>query len=272
MGTGRRTILLKNWTAKMISPDEDFWGAPLLRKEFRLDVGHGDVVEAMLHSTAWGVFTARVNGAHVADDVFTPGWTLDAAGFLRDWLADLAAEQRAAAGRVPFVVPDIFKHGEPWPEFPTLESTAIWGDAAVWVPWALWQAYGKVDVLAESFGSMTAHVTRVESLVSESGPWDSGFQFGDWLDPTAPPDQPFLAKADKGVVATACLYRSARMVAGAATILDQPEDTEHFLALADRTRAAFNEHYLSSDGRVHSDCPTVYALAICFGLLDPVGA
>src|SRR5439155_4935793 len=99
--------------------------------------------------------------------------------------------------------------------------------------------------------------------------WDSGFQFGDWLDPTAPPDQPILAKADNGVVATACLYRTARMVAAAATILDRPEDTERFLAVADRTCAAFNEHYVSDDGRVHSDCPTVYALAICFGLLEP---
>jgi alpha-L-rhamnosidase len=116
---------------------------------------------------------------------------------------------------------------------------------------------------------MTAHVKRVESLLSETGLWDSGFQFGDWLDPTAPQNQPFLAKADKGVVATACLYRSARRVAGAATILDRPESAQHFLALADRTRAAFNQHYVSSEGRVHSDCPTTYALAICFGLLDP---
>ena len=27
-------------------------------------------------------------------------------------------------------------------DFPDPESTAIWSDAAVWVPWALWQAYG----------------------------------------------------------------------------------------------------------------------------------
>jgi alpha-L-rhamnosidase len=39
----------------------------------------------------------------------------------------------------------------------------------VWVPWALWQASGDRQVLAESYDSMTAHVRRVESLLSDTG-------------------------------------------------------------------------------------------------------
>ena len=77
----------------------------------------------------------------------------------------------------------------------------------MWVPWALWQAYGDLQVLSDQYDSMTAHVRRVESLLSPTGLWDTGFQFGDWLDPTAPPDDPISSKADNGVVATACLYR-----------------------------------------------------------------
>ncbi len=34
------------WSAAMISPVEDLDGAPLLRTEFVLDEGHGDVAEA----------------------------------------------------------------------------------------------------------------------------------------------------------------------------------------------------------------------------------
>jgi alpha-L-rhamnosidase len=203
--------------------------------------------------------------------VFTPtaAFLFDVRGFLRDWLADLAAEQRAAEGMVPFVVPDVLRLiGHP-KDFPVPESTAIWSDAAVWVPWALWQAHGEPDILAESFESMAAHLRRVESLVADTGLWDTGFQFGDWLDPDAPSDKPFLAKADDSVVATACLYRSARIVAEAATILGRVPDAEHLRALADRTRAAFRRHYVKPDGRIHSDCPTVYALAIWFDLLDP---
>jgi alpha-L-rhamnosidase len=120
---------------------------------------------------------------------------------------------------------------------------------------------------------MAAHVRRAASLTSDTGLWDAGFQFGDWLDPTAPPDQPFRAKADSGVVATACLYRSARTVAEAAALLGSTADSEEFAALAERTRTAFVKHYVSDDGRVHSDAVTVYALAICFELLDePVRA
>ena len=91
----------------------------------------------------------------------------------------------------------------------------------MWVPWALWQAYGNRQVLSDQFDSMVAHVRRVESLLSPTGLWDAGFQFGDWLDPTAPPDQPALSKADKGVVATACLYRDARILADTASFSDE---------------------------------------------------
>ena len=111
---------------------------------------------------------------------------------------------------VPFVVPDILKLQPAPADFPDPDSTAIWSDAAVWVPWALWQAYGDRAVLERQYDSMTAHVRRVETLLSPTGLWDTSFQFGDWLDPDAPPDAPAEAKADTGVVATASFHRSAR--------------------------------------------------------------
>jgi alpha-L-rhamnosidase len=202
--------------------------------------------------------------------VFTPtaAYLFDVEGFLRDWLADVAAEQRAADGMVAFVVPDVLKYVKRPSHFPTAESTAIWSDAVVWVPWALWQAYGNLEILSDQFDSMVAHLRRVESLLSSTGLWDTGFQFGDWLDPTAPPDQPARAKADKGVVATACLYRDARIVTDTADLLGRTKEAAQFTALAERTRAAFNDHYVNDDGTIHSDAQTAYTLAIAFGLLD----
>jgi alpha-L-rhamnosidase len=202
--------------------------------------------------------------------VFAPtaAYLFDVEDFLRDWLVDLAAEQRAANGMVPFVVPDVLKYIERPAHRPDPESTAIWSDAAVWVPWALWQAYGNVQVLSDQFDSMVAHVHRVESLLSPTGLWDAGFQFGDWLDPTAPPDEPAAAKADKGVVATACLYRDARILTNIAELLGRSEEAAEFTALAERTWAAFNDHYVNDDGTIRSDAQTAYTLAIAFGLLD----
>jgi alpha-L-rhamnosidase len=202
--------------------------------------------------------------------VFAPtaAYLFEVENFLRDWLADLAAEQRAANGMVSFVVPDVLKYVEKPSYFPPPESTAIWSDAAVWVPWALWQAYGDVQVLKDQYDSMTAHVRRVESLLSPTGLWDTGFQFGDWLDPTAPPDDPISSKADHGVVATACLYRDVRILTETADLLGRCGDAAYFAELAQRIKTAFNDHYVNDDGTILSDAETVYALAIVFGLLD----
>ena len=153
--------------------------------------------------------------------VFAPSaaYLFDVGDFLADWLVDLALEQEAADGMVPFVIPDVLKHHPNPADFPDPDSTAIWSDAAVWVPWALWQAYGDRSVLEQQYPSMTAHVRRVETLLSPTGLWDSSFQFGDWLDPDAPPDAPAKAKADPGVVATAAYYRTLSIVAEIAELL-----------------------------------------------------
>jgi alpha-L-rhamnosidase len=199
----------------------------------------------------------------------TAAFLFDIDGFLRDWLRDVDAEQRNHDGMIPFVVPDVLKY-IPRPagsQFPDPDSTALWSDAGVWVPWTLWEAYGDRDVLEAQFDSMVSHVRRVRSLLSPTGLWDTGFQFGDWLDPDAPPENPAAAKADKGVVATACAYRSADLVARTADLLGREDEQREFAEHAARLRAAFNEHYVD-DGRVQSDCTTVYALAIAFGLLD----
>ena len=202
--------------------------------------------------------------------VFAPtaAFLFDSAGFLRDWLRDLDAEQRAADGMVGFVVPDVIKYQPPHEVFGGEDSTSFWSDAAAWVPWACWQAYGDREALAEAYPAMSAHVRRVEGKLSADGLWDTGFQFGDWLDPDAPPEHAADAKADKGVVSTAALHRSSVIVAAVARVLGNDADAEHFEALAARVREAFNTHYVNDEGLVLSDCTTVYALAIAFDLLD----
>ncbi len=194
----------------------------------------------------------------------TAAFLYDVQDFLRDWLRDLAVEQEHNDGVVPIVVPDVVKYFTMPEGMPKPGATAIWGDAAVWVPWALWSAYGDATVLADQFDSMTAHARTIAGMLAPSGVWDNGFQFGDWLDPEAPPEEPFRSKADHHVVATLCAYRTARIVAETATILGR--DADEFTALAERLRAGFEAEYLN-EGVIRSDCTTVYALAIVFGIL-----
>ncbi|GHF53797.1 alpha-L-rhamnosidase [Amycolatopsis bartoniae] len=189
--------------------------------------------------------------------IFSPTATFlfDAAGFLSSWLADLAADQHPD-GAVPFVIPDVLRDAEP--------TATAWGDAAVVVPWVLYRRYGDVRVLERQFESMRGWVDKIASLTTD-GVWAGGFQFGDWLDPDAPPDDPFAAKADPDVVATAHLARSAELVAEAARVLGY--DPAHYEKLAAATRDAFARHYVTAAGRVLSDAPTVYALALEWALL-----
>lgn len=200
----------------------------------------------------------------------TACYQFDCADVLHGWLLDLAAETEHAE-YVPFVVPNVLKY-VPREARAKVEAmlgpTAVWGDAAVWVPEALWWAYGDRDRLAQYYPAMVRHLEGAEARLSPSGLWDEGFQFGDWLDPEAPADKPWASKADSGVVATACLYRSASFASDAARVLGLVKDAKRWKALADRTREAFVEHYVHEDGTVHSDAQTVYALAIHFGLLD----
>lgn len=205
----------------------------------------------------------------------TAAFQFDVADFLHNWLLDVRAEVNLPPLHyVPFVVPDSLKLARsknyPFAEGTQQEvPTAIWGDAAVWVAEALWNAYGDLDRLAEHYPGMVLHLESVERALSPSGLWDTGFQFGDWLDPDAPTDAADQAKAHKGVVATACLIRSSRFAAKAATLLEKEADARRWQDLADRTLAAFTGVYLQPDGRILSDCATVYSLAIAFDLLEP---
>jgi alpha-L-rhamnosidase len=192
--------------------------------------------------------------------VFAPAamFLFDTAGFLRSWLADLAAEQQPD-GSVPFVVPDIMDREGP--------AAAGWGDAATIVPWVVYQRAGDVDLLARQLPSMRAWVDRVAELAGPDRLRTGGFQFGDWLDPTAPPDAPFKAQADPDVVATAHLARSAEVVGLAANVLGRLDVAERYARLAAEVRGAFAHEYVTGGGRVLSDCPTVYALALEWSLL-----
>ena len=197
----------------------------------------------------------------------TAAYLYDVSAFLADWLVDLDLEQQHADGRVPFVVPDVLKRMPPPPGLPPVDTAAVWSDAAVWVPWALYEAYGDPAVLERQYHSMSAHVRRVASKVSRRRRLGPGVPVRRLARPDAPPDQPWAAKADPGVVATACVFRSARIVARVAE--SWAEDDAEFTRTGRADPRAFNARVRRRDGTVRSDCTTAYTLAIVFDLFDP---
>ncbi|WP_309060664.1 glycoside hydrolase family 78 protein [Streptomyces sp.] len=189
----------------------------------------------------------------------TAAFLYDVRDLLGSWLRDLAAEQEET-GDVPMVVPDVLRTGS--------TPTALWGDVAISLPWLLYQEYGDPGILRAAYASMTAFMRKVELMLDEHGLWSRGFQFGDWLDPDAPADNPAGGKTDPHLVASAYLCRTTRELARAAEVLGETEDAEHYTRLAERVRTAFRREYVSQAGRVVNESATAYALAIMFGILD----
>ncbi|THG29399.1 alpha-L-rhamnosidase [Naasia lichenicola] len=195
--------------------------------------------------------------------VFAPtaGYLFDTRAFLGSWLRDLAIEQREA-GSVPMVVPNPIRQ--------KALPAAAWGDAATLVPDALFRQSGDLAALEEHYPSMREWVELLRQRAGDDLLWTGGFQFGDWLDPTASPHNPADAKADKDLVATAYFAHSTRALATAALALGKGEDATVYSALADDIRSAFAREYVTPGGRMMSDAHTAYTVAIAFDLLvDP---
>ncbi len=193
--------------------------------------------------------------------VFSPtaSFLYDVSGFLQSWLADLAAEQKET-GTVAFVIPSPMKIWN--------QPAAAWGDAAVIVPWVLYQRYGDLGILERQFESMRGWVDLIAGIAGERYLWDQGLQFGDWLDPSAPPDKPSDAQTPSSIVATAYFAYSAELVGRSAGLLGRKEEEAHYLELARHVREAFNCEFVTGSGRILSDSATAYALALQFALLE----
>ena len=190
----------------------------------------------------------------------TATFLFDTTGLLHSWLADLSAEQ-LPDGSVAHVVPDVNRNAL------AFTPAAAWGDAATILPWTLYQRTGDLDILERQLPSMRAWVDRIAALAGPDRLWTGGFQYGDWLDPTAPPEEASRAKADPDVVATAHLARSSWVLAETASLLGRDDEAEKYSRLAQEVRSAFAHAFVAPSGRIFSDAQTVYALAIEWDLL-----
>jgi alpha-L-rhamnosidase len=201
------------------------------------------------------------------------GWTGDAhafgptanflyatAGFWRGWHRDVWSEmQRENSMRVPFFVPTLPLDSKDQP-------AAVWGDVAVGNPWNLYRAFGDKEVLREQFPQAQGWIDVGIPRSSDGGLWDrSGAQFGDWLDPLAPPEDAGAATTHKYLVADAYLVEMTRVLANISEVLGDDETAAAYLAQHDKLRSDFQAAWIV-DGELVNRTQTAYALALEFGL------
>ncbi|KAJ5612078.1 hypothetical protein N7510_005272 [Penicillium lagena] len=102
-----------------------------------------------------------------------------------------------------------------------------------------------------------------------NGLWDQNiWQFGDWLDPAAPPSEPGLGRTDSLYVADAYLVRVLGIISKVSSLLGEMEDASRFAKDASSVRKAFQHEYVTPSGLLVGDTQTAHSLALSFGLFD----
>jgi alpha-L-rhamnosidase len=213
----------------------------------------------------------------------TAAFLYDVAGFSTKWLRDVAADQWPD-GTVANVSPTPRNEGREGP-IAFLNGSAGWGDAAVIVPWEIYRAYGDVQVLDELWPTMVGWLGRTERMARdqrhpsraarrpEPAPheqylWDTGFHWGEWLEPGEGPGpmEEFVA-ADKGDVATAFYAYSAGLMARIAALTGRDDEAARYALLAENVRTAWQAEYLEADGRITPDTQANHVRALAFDLV-----
>lgn len=92
---------------------------------------------------------------------------------------------------------------------------------------------------------------------------------GDWLDPSAPPDDPGAAKTDGILVANAYLVHVTEWIAKLAQAIGKTEEATKYQAQYEKLKDLFQKQYITYDGKLVSDSQTAYTLALKFNLLEP---
>ena len=168
-----------------------------------------------------------------------------------------------------------------------LNGSAGWGDVVVSVPWELYQAYGDTSLVRESWDSARSWVdyaarsaaggrhperaaARPVAADHEQHLWDTGFHWGEWLEPDAEiRDFGAFVAADKSEVATAYLHRSARTLARIGEVIGVAADVvAHYDELADGARRAWQAEFVNDDGSLRPRSQAAHVRALSFGLVE----
>ena len=206
--------------------------------------------------------------------------------FSRKWLRDLAADQ-LESGAVTHIVPDPNPNDDRAPtDWKEIQGCSGWGDAAVHVPWQLYRSTGETDVLAEQWPSMTAwldyarniaatkrHPSRIERsaepLDHEKYLWDTGFHFGEWLEPGVDLERSRsrAVSDDHGAVATAFMYRTAKEMSEIADLIGLSGESLRLRDFAHEVRHAWQREFIDENGVVSPRSQANLTRALAFDLV-----
>lgn len=233
-------------------------------------------IEQLVENTRWGL---RSNLLSVPTDCPQRderlGWTGDVLAIaptaclygdpwlvLKKWLFDLGDGQYDD-GALPDVAPDCLtislqrSGNDPYQH----AGHDAWGDAAVFVPWVLYEHTDDERILRDHRPMMERWMTWRENHFNDP---DEAVKYGDWLAPQAP--SPGEAPTPKRFIRQAFSIRCADLMARIAAVLGESPD--RWLERSSVWRAAFVRDWLTEDGGLSVKEQTASCLALSFDLVE----
>lgn len=186
---------------------------------------------------------------------WTAAFNRGTALFFSKWMKDVAAASSLEQG-VPHIVPDI----------QGTYSSAAWSDAAVIIPWVVYQAYGDERILEENWQCMHEWVDYIHNRVNENGLWMTNYQYGDWLALDREQGEGSVGATDVYLVANACYLNVTDLVAKTARVLGKEAEAAYYEKLYEETLESFRQEYYTARGRIVSETQTGCVLSLHFGL------
>ena len=216
----------------------------------------------------------------------TAAYLYDVTGFSRKWLRDLRADQWDN-GVIVNISPSAGPAVTSAEFMGFTNGSSGWGDAVAMVPWEVYLATGDASILAENWDAMRRwlgfvrtgaetqrHPSRA-ALAPVPAPheqylWDTGFHFGEWMEPDGPGPDLFAARsADHGIVATAYYRHTTDLMARIAEVLGLEAEAAELTGLSANIRDAWETEYLDSAGRVTPASQADCVRALAFDLVSP---
>src|ERR671921_736116 len=188
--------------------------------------------------------------------VRTASFNMDVAAFFEKWMADVEDAQ-SPEGAFPDVAPLLQGSGL----MDLSRGAPAWGDAGIIVPWTIYRTYDDARIVERHYAAMARWMEYLHEanpdLIRKSR---MGNNYGDWLSPRGD-------HTPKHLLATAYWAHDAKLMAEMEEATGRYEEAKEYGSLNERIKAAFNEAYVSPDGKIEGDTQTCYLLALHMGLL-----
>ena len=300
--TGLDEVKADDFTAVVLSSEKDNTGI------FKCS---NALINRLYENTRW---SQRSNMLSIPTDCpqrEKAGWTGDAqiyattallnedvTPFLSRWLTNLSCDQGKNGG-IPMVVPyvgiyptmakskDLAGLAGLDADVTEVSGIAGWGDAAVLVPYFMYQVTGNTSILRQQFDSMkrwcgyiidTAKTKRGKNknIPEEIDQylWNTGFHFGEWLVPSqvkngygSMAETLALAMEQSEYITPIFGWQTINDMADICRILGKPEDEKHYAGIAAKMKDAIGKALIDKNGNMPVELMGAYVLPLYFDLV-----